>query len=1362
MNRIYISCVTAVFLMAAATGRAATVYVDVNASGPTFNGTSWANAHTSIVAALAGTTAGDLWVATGTYAEASTIPMKSGVNLYGGFTNGMASLVERDWNAHPALLDGLGARTVILGANNAILDGFVITNGAAAASGGGMINNSVSPLVRNCTFVNNVATVNGGAVHNLVETADPVFSNCTFRFNRAASGGVAYNDGSSDPVFQDCVFFGNRANNNGGVFIQDNSVIDMRVINSTFTSNSATLGGVMYQQTGTGVPLAFSNCVFNLNSATTAGGVFYLRGGYTGLVENCYFLANTSATGGAIATRDSPRVIYRGCVFAGNTATTGGTVGTTHPDAQTYESCVFSANRASGNGGAFGAAAGSTHTMRACLFAGNEAAVSGGGIYNNSTSPVVENCVFAGNVATTGGGAFNAGASLLRLTHSTFRGNRAATSGGALTTGTGVMPITNAIFWGNSAGAAFSEIHEPTANRADVNFCYVAGGWTGGLGANNFSADPLFPDGGTGEWERVGTYVPAVAQTTLTDSDAVWATNALAGLVLQPDTGAWPQFAIASNTVDTIYVWGNATQDRAGNALAGVGDPYRILNARPQPASPVVDQGVNIGVTRDYAGNMRPVGGGYDIGAFEVVVDVRAPGDVTGLAAQALHARIALTWTNPPALDLAGVLLVRREGAAPSGTPTPGHRYTQGEPLGDGVVVGITNGTRWVDHSLTIGTDYHYRLFAFDAEPNYSAGVAANAVPLDDTLAPGPVSGLSAVGGTGVVELAWMNPAAADFAGVLVVRGVGADPGGTPETGREYAPGVSLGGGVVVYVGAASNATPGAASAFIDGGLADDTVYAYRVFAFDPSLNHAPGVAASAATDPDIVPPPNVSGVSIRAPNAWVDIAWTNPPAADFEGVLMLRKVGGVPVGAPSTGTVYVVGESLGDGVVVFNGTGSDGLPGAGSNWADTNVLPGVTYGYRLFARDERPNYASGVGGSATVPRIVNYVDASATGANNGTSWTNAFTSLATALAATRTGTNIWVSRGTYSPGSFQLQANVALYGGFTNGMSSLVERNPDAYPTVLSGGGPVVLGAPGARLDGFTVTGGNGVNGGGFYMSGGTITVANCTFSNNQATVGGGLHLVGVHATIEGCRIIGNRATGWVGGGIHAEYVYEVPAGVIRNTVFMGNRCEGNPDGKSDGGGLSLHSCPYRVENCTFYGNVTSRRGGGIKIYQGNGLENYVIKNCILWNNRLTEPPTGDFGGWELAIQQDAASVPVTVLMSFTDWSPDQGDRLYTYYRDGVPKHVFSNMIEADPAFADPAAGDLHLKSKAGRWFRGTWVADQTNSPCIDAGDPLSDWSREPKPNGARINMGAYGNTEQASRSGEGSPGSGYLLLVR
>jgi hypothetical protein len=73
-------------------------------------------------------------------------------------------------------------------------------------------------------------------------------------------------------------------------------------------------------------------------------------------------------------------------------------------------------------------------------------------------------------------------------------------------------------------------------------------------------------------------------------------------------------------------------------------------------------------------------------------------------------------------------------------------------------------------------------------------------------------------------------------------------------------------------------------------------------------------------------------------------------------------------------------------------------------------------------------------------------------------------------------------------------------------------------------------------------------------------------------------------------------------------------------------------------------------------------------------------------------------------------------------------------FYNNGTNWTLRDGDIVADPLFTNAASADFSL---------------QSTSPCIDAGDPNSDWSAEPWPNGKRINMGAYGGTEQASKSG-------------
>ena len=76
--------------------------------------------------------------------------------------------------------------------------------------------------------------------------------------------------------------------------------------------------------------------------------------------------------------------------------------------------------------------------------------------------------------------------------------------------------------------------------------------------------------------------------------------------------------------------------------------------------------------------------------------------------------------------------------------------------------------------------------------------------------------------------------------------------------------------------------------------------------------------------------------------------------------------------------------------------------------------------------------------------------------------------------------------------------------------------------------------------------------------------------------------------------------------------------------------------------------------------------------------------------------------------------------------------------------------IYDIEPCFADPGNRDYHLKSEAGRWdpVSQTWMQDNITSPCIDAGEPGTSIGSEPSPNGDIINMGAYGGTDEASKS--------------
>lgn len=110
-----------------------------------------------------------------------------------------------------------------------------------------------------------------------------------------------------------------------------------------------------------------------------------------------------------------------------------------------------------------------------------------------------------------------------------------------------------------------------------------------------------------------------------------------------------------------------------------------------------------------------------------------------------------------------------------------------------------------------------------------------------------------------------------------------------------------------------------------------------------------------------------------------------------------------------------------------------------------------ATYGRGMWTSDLAP----------TIRRTRWYVDDDAAGLDNGSSWTNAFPTLAEALGVALPGDSIWVADGTYRPSStgsreasFETgHAQIKVYGGFAGTENSLGERDSTTTAvTILSG----------------------------------------------------------------------------------------------------------------------------------------------------------------------------------------------------------------------------------------------------------------------------------------------------------------------
>jgi len=190
-------------------------YVDKDAVGGANDGTSWEDAFLTIEDAMAVVSAGDeLWVAEGVYTSADdpVVQLAAEASLYGGFNATETELGQRDWQAHPTIIDGEGARRCVMGAAGATLDGFVLRNGVAS-SGAGIRAYSVAMTIANNVIVNCNASSEGGGIVSAV-AASSITNNVLTRNSAVRGGGIyIYN---CPTQFTGNRIVGNTATSQGG------------------------------------------------------------------------------------------------------------------------------------------------------------------------------------------------------------------------------------------------------------------------------------------------------------------------------------------------------------------------------------------------------------------------------------------------------------------------------------------------------------------------------------------------------------------------------------------------------------------------------------------------------------------------------------------------------------------------------------------------------------------------------------------------------------------------------------------------------------------------------------------------------------------------------------------------------------------------------------------------------------------------------------------------------------------------------------------------------------------------------------------------------------------------------------------
>ncbi len=161
-----------------------------------------------------------VFVAEGGYSKA-TIQMKAHVDIYGGFS---AKDWQRDVFKYVSRLGGDKKRRVLVGANNARLDGFVITDGVVRGKGGGMICDGVSPHISNNLFLKN-------------KTLKPIPWLPKYIHEVANDGGALYCSNGASPIIEHNLFVNNATENGRGGAVALNNKCQARISKNIFYQN---------------------------------------------------------------------------------------------------------------------------------------------------------------------------------------------------------------------------------------------------------------------------------------------------------------------------------------------------------------------------------------------------------------------------------------------------------------------------------------------------------------------------------------------------------------------------------------------------------------------------------------------------------------------------------------------------------------------------------------------------------------------------------------------------------------------------------------------------------------------------------------------------------------------------------------------------------------------------------------------------------------------------------------------------------------------------------------------------------------------------------------------------------------------
>ncbi len=367
--------------------------------------------------------------------------------------------------------------------------------GNQAVTGGAIMCTRWGLAVSDSTFLRNSASRWGGAVRLFYTVSNPRFQRCVFMYNTASYGGAILADNYTMGSFGDCIIARNTARVDGG-------------------------GVALYYHCLT----TFFGCTIADNYAwRDGGGMFLMTTSYYQQVSNCTIIRNRAlGSGGGIVFTDSASPGIQRCVVISNSAVRDGAgIFCRTGSSPKLEDCLILDNASENNGGGVYLIDGSNAVLDGCAVAYNSTKNSGGGIYAYNASPVVTSSLVSGNTASYYGGGlycewhaspqvlnslildntaqrYGGGMYIYRecapaVTNCTFAFNTAPNQGGGVYSYGSLPSIVNTVVAFNTSGI-FRSGGSPVLRYNCVygNTAYNYKGITDPTGTNgNISVDPL-------------------------------------------------------------------------------------------------------------------------------------------------------------------------------------------------------------------------------------------------------------------------------------------------------------------------------------------------------------------------------------------------------------------------------------------------------------------------------------------------------------------------------------------------------------------------------------------------------------------------------------------------------------------------------------------------------------------------------------------------------------------------------------------------------------------------------------------------------------------------------------------------------